>query len=84
MVYWKSCVVEKGIALLLQFGMLKSHWIYSFKTIVFLINRLPSKSLNHISPYELLYDRKLDYTQLNMFGLLPVLFLVTLEYSYLY
>lgn len=34
---------------------------------MFLINRLPSKSLNQINPYQQLYNKKPDYAQLKVF-----------------
>lgn len=61
-------IIENIISLLLQFRMPNSHWIYALKTSVFLINIFPSKYLNHISPYELLYGRKPDYAQLKVFA----------------
>jgi hypothetical protein len=43
-------------------------WDESFITVVFLINRLPSKTIHHDTPYEHLYGTSPDYTFLRSFG----------------
>jgi len=47
-----------------------------FMTAVFLMNRLPSKTLSNKSPFEELYGSASDYTFLRVFGCAcyPVLF----------
>lgn len=64
----RTRVVEKGLALLLQATLPSSFWIHSFRTVVFTINRLPSKVLNYVSPYQLLYEKMPDYNFLRVFG----------------
>lgn len=42
--------------------------VHSFRTIVFIINKLPSKFLNSQSPYQLLHDKIPNYGFLRVFG----------------
>jgi hypothetical protein len=44
------------------------YWDESFLTVVFLINRLPSKVINNTTPYERLHGSPPDYTFLRSFG----------------
>ena len=44
------------------------YWVEAFNTVVFLINRLPTKVLDYLSPYEKLYKHSPDYTILRTFG----------------
>ena len=44
------------------------YWFDDIATSVFLINRLPSSKLNHLSPFEKLYHQPPDYTLLKVFG----------------
>jgi len=43
-------IVEMGISLLAHAGMPLKFWDEAFLTVVFLINRLPSKTINHEPP----------------------------------
>lgn len=44
--------VETSLALLASGLVPKQYWVEAFQTVVYLINRLPTKILNYISPYE--------------------------------
>jgi hypothetical protein len=43
-------------------------WDDAFLVAVYLINRTPSRVLNYEIPLECLFQQKLDYTCLNVFG----------------
>jgi hypothetical protein len=61
-------IVEKGLTLLAHTSMPLKFWDEAFLTAVFLINRLPSKVINHETPLVCLYGQELDYTFLRTFG----------------
>jgi len=61
-------ILETGLTLLAQSGLSKHHWVDAFLTSVFIINRLPTPVLNHISPFEKLFLKSPDYTILRVFG----------------
>jgi histone deacetylase 1/2 len=61
-------IVEVGLSLLAHASMPLKFWDESFITVVFLINRLPSKTIHHDTPYEHLYGTSPDYTFLRSFG----------------
>lgn len=53
---------------MVQSGTPQEYWVKAFSTVVYLINRLPSKILNYMSSYEKLFHRKPDYSVLRSFG----------------
>lgn len=61
-------IVEMGLCLLTRSSLPKSFWLEAFSTAVFHINRLPSFTLGHMSPYEKLFQHPLDYRFLKSFG----------------
>jgi transposase InsO family protein len=61
-------IVEMGITLLAHASMPLKYWDEAFFTAVFLINRLPSKVINDVTPLERLLGTKPDYTFLRTFG----------------
>jgi len=61
-------IVAMGLCLLAQSRLSHSFWVEAFSTAVFLINRLPTPKLDHISPYEKLLQRTPDYAFLKSFG----------------
>jgi hypothetical protein len=63
-------IVELGLTLLAQSGLSSKHWVDSFLTSVYLINRLPTPILKNESPYFKLFEKDLDYTTLRTFGCL--------------
>lgn len=64
----KKHLVETGLALLAVSLFPKGHWEEAFQAAVFLIDRLPTKVLNHMSPCEKLTDRLPDHGFLRVFG----------------
>ncbi|KAJ0483795.1 putative RNA-directed DNA polymerase [Helianthus annuus] len=61
-------VVETGLALLAHSYAPQRFWHFAFETAVFLINRMPSRTYSHKSPYEHLFQRSPDYSFLRVFG----------------
>jgi hypothetical protein len=50
------------LTLLAQSGLSKKFWVDAFLTAIFIINRLPTKILDYVSPYECLFHLPLDFT----------------------
>lgn len=61
-------VVELGLAMMLHASLPKKYWVESFLTAVYLINRLPSPSLEMHTPYSLLYEKQPAYDHFRTFG----------------
>lgn len=61
-------IVEVGLALLSQASMPIKFWDEAFQNACFLINRLPSKVINNLSPLERLLGSKPNYSFLQIFG----------------
>jgi histone deacetylase 1/2 len=63
-------VVETGLAFLAHASLPMKFWQYAFQSATFLINRMPSKVLNNVSPYLTLFQKLPDYKSLRVFGCL--------------
>ena len=63
-------MVETGLSLLSHVTMPLSYWSFAFSTVVYLINRLPTPTLNLISPYHKLFGIPPNYSKLWSFGCL--------------
>lgn len=61
-------LVETGLALLAQAHLPLRFWDEAFNTACYLINRMPSKTINHDTPIHKLFGTNPDYTQLRVFG----------------
>ncbi|KAD6796180.1 hypothetical protein E3N88_07076 [Mikania micrantha] len=61
-------VVETGLTLLAQSNVPHRFWHFAFETAVYLINRMPSRTNSHTSPFEHLFKRKPDLSFLRVFG----------------
>ena len=61
-------VVDVGLTLLAKASMPLHFWWESFLSATFLIDRLPTPTLNLISPYQALFDHAPDYNLLKSFG----------------
>ncbi|XP_075083713.1 uncharacterized protein LOC142167461 [Nicotiana tabacum] len=61
-------LLETARALLFQSKLPQKYWDECILCATFLINRLPSTSINDQTPYELLYKRKPNYSHLKSFG----------------
>jgi hypothetical protein len=58
---------ETGLTLMFHAHVPVSLWVEAFSTAVFLINRLPSPSLDGKTPYEILFSKSPDYSMLRTF-----------------
>lgn len=63
-----SHVVELGLTFLKQASLPLKFWDFVFTTAVYLINRLPTISLNFNVPYTVLFNKPPDYNFLKAFG----------------
>jgi hypothetical protein len=63
-------IVELGLTLLAQLGLPSKHWVDSFLTSVYLINRLPTPVLKNASPFSKLFGTPPKYSALKSFGCL--------------
>ncbi|GMI81878.1 hypothetical protein HRI_001857100 [Hibiscus trionum] len=61
-------IVELGLTLMAQSGVPFKFWSDSFYTAVYLINRLPSKTLGGCSPYEKMFKKEPNYNFMRIFG----------------
>jgi histone deacetylase 1/2 len=61
-------IVEVGLALLANASMPLKFWDEAFLTATCLINLVPSKVINNISPVERMLETKPDYKSLRVFG----------------
>jgi transposase InsO family protein len=63
-------LVETGLTLLTDAHMPLSYWPYAFQTVAYLINRMPTSTLNNQSPFEKLFQQIPNYLKLKQFGCL--------------
>ena len=61
-------IVEVGLSLLAHASMPLKFWDEAFATVVFLINRLPSRVIHNETPHERLLGQPPDYSFLHTFG----------------
>jgi hypothetical protein len=61
-------IQEMGLTLLAQACLPNCYWVDAFFTSVYLINRLPTKVLNNITPYFVLHKTMPRYSDLRTFG----------------
>lgn len=61
-------LIEKAKALILDAKLPKSYWGYAVQTAAYLKNRIPSRSIENNTPYELIHGRKADIKNLRVFG----------------
>lgn len=61
-------LIEITIALLHQSSLPLSYWFDALATAVFLVNRLPSTTLHHNTPFEVLFHSLPDYSLFRVFG----------------
>lgn len=61
-------IVETGLALLAHSKLPLKYWDHAFVTAAYLINRMPSSSLQNQSPYSILMQKPPDYSSLRVFG----------------
>jgi len=63
-------IVETGLTLLTHASLPLSFWSYALATTVYLINRMPTPTLNTHSPYDVIFQRSPHYEKLRVFGCL--------------
>lgn len=63
-------IVETGLALLSHASIPTIFWTYAFTTAVYLINRMPTPTLNMSSPYESIFHKSPNFSKLKVFGCL--------------
>lgn len=63
-------IFETGFTLLGQAAVPKHYWPYAFATVIYLINRMPTAVIQHLSPYVKLFDQQPNYLKLRVFGCL--------------
>ncbi|GJV21096.1 putative RNA-directed DNA polymerase [Tanacetum coccineum] len=63
-------VVETGLTLLAYACVPQRFWHYALDTVVYLINRMPSRTSTNKSPFEHIFKRSPDYSFLRVFGCL--------------
>nr|KYP67572.1 Retrovirus-related Pol polyprotein from transposon TNT 1-94 [Cajanus cajan] len=61
-------IVELGLTMLAEANLPMQFWDYAFPTSVYLINRLPSSSIQNEVPYQKLFNKIPDYHFLKVFG----------------
>ena len=61
-------IVENGLTLLAQAHLPFKFWDEAFRTAVFLLNRLPTNTLHHSTPFQALFNQQLKYDHLRVFG----------------
>ena len=61
-------IVDTDLAFLAAASLLLRFWGEAFSSVVFTINILPTHVLHNLSPYEMFFSRKPDYTILKVFG----------------
>ena len=54
-------VVETGLTLLAYSHMPPAYWLEAFNSAIFLINRMPTRALSNVSPWEILFQKPPDY-----------------------
>ena len=63
-------VTETGLTIMFHACVPLFLWVEAFSTVVYLINRLPSQTLDGKTPYELLFGKQPNYSMLRTFGCL--------------
>ena len=61
-------IVEVGLSLLAHANMPLKYWDEAFLAATYLINRMPTKLLQHRTPLEVLFKEKPNYSSLRIFG----------------
>ncbi|KAM1873468.1 hypothetical protein ACFX13_007300 [Malus domestica] len=61
-------IVDTGLTLMAHASMPPAYWAEAMHTVVYLLNRLPSKVLGFMSPYQKLFLKEPDYSFLKTFG----------------
>jgi len=70
--------------LLIESSVPSKYWVEALSTVVYLINRLPSKVLNLESPYFRLYHQNSNYSDFHTFGCVCVVHLPPSQHNKLF
>jgi len=65
---FQQTLIYYAKALLYDAKLYKAFWENAVKTACYICNRLPHSSINNKVPFELLYNEKVDYNKLKVFG----------------
>lgn len=60
-----KCVVEIGLTMMMR-TYVPMTWEYGLKIVVHLMNKKPSKTLNNLNPFKLLFHKKPTYDYLRV------------------
>jgi hypothetical protein len=60
-------ILETGLTHLAHAHLSNKYWVDSFLTALYIINRLPTATLKHISSYEKLYNKSPNYSRFRVF-----------------
>lgn len=60
--------VDSARSMLAHAGLPKSYWSEAVNTAAYVRNRLPTRSVKNVTPYELWYGKKPDVSHLKVFG----------------
>ena len=63
-------ILETGLTLLAHSHLSNRYWVDVFLTAVYIINRLPTPILDHMSHFLKLFNKEPDYNNLRVFGCL--------------
>jgi hypothetical protein len=61
-------ILETGLSLLAHCHLSNRYWVDAFLTSVYIINHLPTPTLDNLSPFAKLYSKEPDYHTLRVFG----------------
>lgn len=61
-------ITETVIALLHHSGVPLKYWFDAIANATFLVNRMPSLTLNHLNPFEVLFHQSPDHSSFKFFG----------------
>ena len=61
-------LMESARAMMIQAGLSEHYWAEAIATAAYLRNRVPTRSLKKITPYERWYGRKPDLSHIKVFG----------------
>jgi hypothetical protein len=61
-------ILETGLSLLVHCNLSNRFWVDAFLTSVYIINQLPTPTLDNLSPFAKLFNKERDYHRLCVFG----------------
>lgn len=61
-------ILETGLSLLAHSNLSNRFWVDAFLTSIYIINQLPTPTLDNLSPFAKLFKKEPDYHRLRVFG----------------